>query len=421
MKIYANVLALFVAMIATVAEAPTAQAQSSTPNKINYQAVARNAAGAILAKQTIAVRLTIHSNAPTGAIAYQETHWLQTNQFGLFSVLIGGGDKVQGSMESIGWGATSHYLQVEMDAAGGSAYADMGTSELVSVPYALHARTAETALNAGSGGKVDTAVIAQRLELPVDMRGSAPPGYTMFTISTEDSTVTAIRGIAGGKGQNAGVVGESYGQTTFASGVMGLGAYIGVRGIANERNYPVEREVWGVWGSTPSSQNFSVGVVGTADADSGLLFGVYGKTNTKTPGSAGVFGLGRMPGVNGVHGSAEQAGLSAGVVAESYAQDPNRTALRVQNGYIRLGGGSRSAFVHTVAAANKINGKHTTELSYPGMEDNDVIFITRVAQTGAPSSSSLKLIGGKWNIFLDDDSKTLAEGDSFNVLVFKVD
>lgn len=122
-------------------------AAAQVPQKINYQAVARNSAGTTLNSQPVSVRLTIHDGSAGGTTVYQETHNVTTNQFGLFNIAIGGGTPVTGTFSSIPWSAGDKYLQIELDPAGGTSYANMGTSQLLSVPYALYA-----ASSGGGGG-----------------------------------------------------------------------------------------------------------------------------------------------------------------------------------------------------------------------------------------------------------------------------
>ena len=89
---------------------------AQAPPFMNYQAVARDNSGAVLQNQAISVRLSIHTVTPNGTIIYQETHLDTTNQFGLFSVLIGNGTVTQGVFSSINWAGGGKYLQVEFDA-----------------------------------------------------------------------------------------------------------------------------------------------------------------------------------------------------------------------------------------------------------------------------------------------------------------
>ncbi|MFN6117052.1 MAG: MopE-related protein [Flavobacteriales bacterium] len=116
----------------------TAQA----PQAFDFQGVARNASGQVLSDQAIALRISILSGGPSGTVAYQETHNVTTSPFGLFSIAIGIGTPTQGSFQAIGWGASSHFIQVEMNATG-AGFVDMGTTQLLSVPYALHARAVD--------------------------------------------------------------------------------------------------------------------------------------------------------------------------------------------------------------------------------------------------------------------------------------
>ncbi len=113
----------------------TARAQA--PNAIPYQAAARNSSGAILATANISVRFTIRDAVATGSIVYRETHNITTSSQGLFSVNVGQGTVVAGSFTHINWGSNHKFMQVELDPTGGSSYIDMGTQQMLSVPYAL--------------------------------------------------------------------------------------------------------------------------------------------------------------------------------------------------------------------------------------------------------------------------------------------
>jgi trimeric autotransporter adhesin len=120
------------------------------PQLVNYQSVARDVSGIILANQNIAVRFSIHDVSAGGPVLYSERQTLTTNQFGLFTCSIGGGTVLSGTFSTIDWGAGNKYLQVEFDPAGGTNYTDMGASQLLSVPYALYARNSSNAATADS-------------------------------------------------------------------------------------------------------------------------------------------------------------------------------------------------------------------------------------------------------------------------------
>lgn len=112
---------------------------AQAPKQFNYQAVARNAAGAPIANQTIKLRLSIHHGSAAGAIQYSETRSITTNAFGIFTVAIGGPGTAEssGSINSVSWQNGDKFLQVEIDPSGGNSFNDIGTTQLLSVPYAL--------------------------------------------------------------------------------------------------------------------------------------------------------------------------------------------------------------------------------------------------------------------------------------------
>jgi uncharacterized protein (TIGR02145 family) len=115
------------------------------PQSINYQAVARDTSGAILTNQDISVKITILKDSIGGSEVYQETHSVEANSYGLINLAIGTGTVISGIFSQIGWDTSEHYLKVEIDPAAGSNYLDFGTTQLLSVPYALYsAKTGDT-------------------------------------------------------------------------------------------------------------------------------------------------------------------------------------------------------------------------------------------------------------------------------------
>jgi hypothetical protein len=122
------------------------------PNAFNYSAVARNAAGQPIATATIGIQITILKTSPTGASQYSENHFVNTDDFGLFNLVIGAGAVQSGSMATIDWSNDNYYLKVGMDANGGTNFLTMGTTQLLSVPYAMYAKSAGSV----SGGANET-------------------------------------------------------------------------------------------------------------------------------------------------------------------------------------------------------------------------------------------------------------------------
>src|SRR5690349_13990425 len=110
---------------------------AQVPNQLNYQGVARKANGHGIPNQTVSVRLSIHDLSAAGPVVYRETRSVGTNAFGLFTIAIGspGATGVIGSIGAVNWGTGNKFLQVEFDPDGGSSFIDMGTAQLLSVPY----------------------------------------------------------------------------------------------------------------------------------------------------------------------------------------------------------------------------------------------------------------------------------------------
>jgi hypothetical protein len=113
----------------------------SVPQGINYQAVARDASGTVLMNQALTIQFSVISDITTSAVSWQETHTVNTNDYGLFTAIIGQGTSTSGgssaTFDVVDWGSTTHFLKVEMDGV------DMGTTQLMSAPYSLHTKTAD--------------------------------------------------------------------------------------------------------------------------------------------------------------------------------------------------------------------------------------------------------------------------------------
>lgn len=116
---------------------------SQVPQAFKYQAVARDASGNVLANRMVSFRISIIPGSATGSAVFTETHTKTTNAFGLVDLEIGSGTKVIGSFSSIEWANNIYFFNVEFDPAGGTSFILMGTSQLLSVPYAQHALTVE--------------------------------------------------------------------------------------------------------------------------------------------------------------------------------------------------------------------------------------------------------------------------------------
>ncbi|MGD0711424.1 MAG: hypothetical protein ABR968_09630 [Bacteroidales bacterium] len=216
-------------------------ASAQVPQAFNYQAVARDAGGILIASHAIGVKIDIHQGSSTGSIVYSEkfvSPTPTTNQFGLFTIAIGTGTPLAGTFNTIGWGSGNYWLEVEIDPSGGTSYSSMGTSQLLTVPYAMYAANAGTGGATGPTGAAGptgpTGTGTTGATGPIGATGATGAGTTGATGLTgaTGATGTGITGATGATG-TTGIAGNT-GLTgaTGAMGSTGAGMY-----ILNSSNY----------------------------------------------------------------------------------------------------------------------------------------------------------------------------------------
>lgn len=130
----------------------TASVFAQSPEKMSYQAVIRNSSDVLVTNQQLGMQISILQGSASGTAVYVETQTPTTNANGLVSIEIGTGTVVSGDFTTIDWANGSYFIKTETDLNGGANYTITGTSQLLSVPYALHAKTAETV----TGGITET-------------------------------------------------------------------------------------------------------------------------------------------------------------------------------------------------------------------------------------------------------------------------
>lgn len=286
-----------------------ANANAQAPQKFNYQAVARNAQGNVLSNQQVGVRLTVRDLTASGTILYRETHTVQTNQFGLFTVEAGGGTVIQGTFNSISWGNGNKYLQVEYDPAGSTNYTDLGATQLLSVPYALYAGNAPAGATGATGLQGITGATGTTgptgatgadgspgLAGPTGIQGL--PGLTGATGDTGPQGPQGSTGADGATG-STGIMGNT--GPTGATGDKGETGPTGLQGFQGIPGVPGNNGATGSTGATGAT-----GASGTK-GDTGNT-GATGLTgNTGSTGATGITGL---TGATGLTGSTGPTGLT---------------------------------------------------------------------------------------------------------------
>jgi hypothetical protein len=124
----------------------TASALAQAPQKMSYQAVIFDNSGALVVSSPVGMQISILQGSIIGAAVYTETHTPTTNLNGLVSLEIGAGTTTD-DFSLIDWAAGPYFIKIETDPTGGTSYTITGTSQLLSVPYALYAETAENVVN----------------------------------------------------------------------------------------------------------------------------------------------------------------------------------------------------------------------------------------------------------------------------------
>jgi hypothetical protein len=119
----------------------TAPTWAQSPEKMSYQAVVRDVSDVLVQSQPVGMQISILQGSASGTVVYTETQTATTNVNGLLSIEIGAGT-TSDDFTTIDWATGTYFIKTETDPAGGTAYSITGTSQLLSVPYALHAKTA---------------------------------------------------------------------------------------------------------------------------------------------------------------------------------------------------------------------------------------------------------------------------------------
>lgn len=125
---------------------------AQSPDRMSYQAVVRDNNDDLVANQSVGMQISILQGSSTGTVVYEETHTPTSNANGLVTVVVGNGTVVSGDISTIDWENGPYYIKSETDPTGGTNYTISGSSELLSVPYALHAKTSGGGATGTAGG-----------------------------------------------------------------------------------------------------------------------------------------------------------------------------------------------------------------------------------------------------------------------------
>lgn len=110
------------------------------PQAFNYQAAVYDASNNPISNQLVSLRISILDGSAVGPVLYSESFSTTTDNSGLFSISVGNGTVLSGTFSTINWANGSKWQKTEIDTSGGSTFILMGSSQYMSVPYALYAQ-----------------------------------------------------------------------------------------------------------------------------------------------------------------------------------------------------------------------------------------------------------------------------------------
>ena len=282
---------LFIAFVLIFTSTLSLQAQ--TPQGFNYQATVRNAGGELIVSQNVNFRFNVQQGSSTSDAVFTETHLVSTDGLGQVNLVIGEGTTVTGDFTMIDWSLGSYFLGIELNT--GAGYLTMGTTQLLSVPFALYAENSGAEAS-DLQGVLDTGATAN-LVVGEDNSG-------IEIISTGGDSESQYNGISssinGTNGRNIAVNGESTGINLF-------------------KNY-------GIRGTASNAQSNNVGVQGIANSETGDNYAIWGLASNAVDGNdnRGVVGYANLPtatgvnyGVTGYVGGSEVVNIALGGYADA--------------------------------------------------------------------------------------------------------
>ncbi len=300
---------MYIILLVLLFLVPYRSVLAQSPQKINYQAVARDNTGAIVANQAVSFLIYIRDGSPSGTDVYHETHNVTTNQFGIVNLQIGNGTNVVGTFSAINWGSGDKYLEIQLDPAGGTSYSIVGTPQLLSVPYALYANQAGTSGPAGATGPTGATGQAgaqgpQGPQGPQGIQGDPGP-----------AGANGAQGPTGPTGQD-GTDGDRYSTTSSTSLTIGTGSV--TLTVGTGLSYTVGQEVVIAYNATnkmngtvtaynPSTGSLTVNVTTTTGSGT---YSSWGVNLDGTPGIQGPAGPAGPTGQPGATGPTGQIGLT---------------------------------------------------------------------------------------------------------------
>ncbi len=323
---------------------------AQSPEKFNYQAVVRDQSGNVISEKAVSLRISILKGSTFGTYVFVENHSPKTNKFGVVNLIIGDGTLSTGSLSDIDWSDGPYFIKIDIDATGGENYSELGTVQLISVPYSLYSNKSDLSKTSENVINVDYDQLTNKPDLGIYQIINATG--TWDKVSDDDVNLTGDQIIEGKKTFNKSLTVnnklkasiDNSDDTTIVSinrdetgpaiaiiglteshigtAIKGVSPYTGVYGLSSSS----DAAGTGVYGSSNSGTGSGVygynskadgkGVYGLSGATSGEGFGVYGRSYS--PEGYGVYGANGYGGGIGIYGySHNLSGLGCGIKGES--------------------------------------------------------------------------------------------------------
>ncbi|MEY4110410.1 MAG: hypothetical protein RLZZ46_765, partial [Bacteroidota bacterium] len=184
---------------------------AQAPNKMSYQAVIRNSSNTLVTNSVVGMRISILQTSATGTAVYVETQNPTTNANGLVSLEIGGGTAVSGNFANINWASGPYFIKTETDTTGGTSYTITGTSQLLSVPYALYAANGIKSISASG----DTLFLSNGQTF-VAVGNSGGAGNLVLPVITTNT----VTGITSNSATFGGIISNANGNQIMERGIV---------------------------------------------------------------------------------------------------------------------------------------------------------------------------------------------------------